>query len=383
MPSNLAQWQVSEFAARGTQLQDMLVNRLINKLNNNSLIQDTNTFMASILMPFEIVKISSPTHQLKSKRTSCQAVIDASINSQQSEQQLATDQSSSYNQDLIIIIEIATIHMPRMLVEDFYDPQENRTTRACMVSFYPEFELDNAMTSHREKPSIVHILVDMSNSMKENNLIKWSRTLALCMLNQLPTDCFFNVTLFGSHFEQAFPYELKNTSSNIDKAREFLRRSGNPKGNTDVLSILREHFSLTTGNNNDDISQRLRPTNFLLISDGHFTRPNELFASLRRSQVTGSGTRVFACSLGSNANTFFMKTISRLTNASCEEFNTSLKSKWTRKCADLMDKCRQPAAVSDIRIEWQNMRPDISVQAPSKIGKFSSLVFFFIRVYMT
>lgn len=368
MPSNLAQWQVSEYASRGdsTQLQDMLVNRLINKLtnnNNNTSKQsiDTNTFVASVLMPFDIVKIYSPTHELKTKRTSCQAVVDASISSSSSSstslQQSSSQQSSS--QDLILIVEIATIHMPRMLVEDFYDPDENRTTRACMVSFYPEFELDSV--GHREKPSTIHLLVDLSNSMKENNLIKWSRTLALCMLNHLPAECLFNVTLFGSHFEQAFPCEVKNTPANMHKAKELLRRANRAKGNTDVLGVLREHLSLASSWS----LKQSRPQNFLLISDGHFTQPNELFATLRRSNNL---MRVFACSLGSNANSFYMKTISRLTNASCEEFSTSLKSKWTRKCIDLVDKCKQPAAVSDIHIEWQNMRPGVSVQAPQKIG---------------
>lgn len=322
----------------------MLVTRLINKLNGSKSV-DKNTFVASILMPFEIVKISSPSHRLKLKRTSCQAVVDASIS-----------ESTNSSEDLLLVIEIATIHMPRMLVEDYKDPDENRTTRACMVSFYPEFETDRTMK--KQPPVVINILVDYSNSMKENNLLNWSRTLALCALNHLPDECFFNVTLFGSFYEQLFPYEVKNTPANVKKAKEFLRKRATSKGNTDLLNVLREHLTLTNSNSQ-------RPVNFLLISDGHFTRANELFAALKNTV----NIRVFACSIGSQTNAFYMKTLSRLTNSSFEEFSTSLKSKWVRKCVDLMDKCQQPNAVSDIRIEWQNManKPD-GVQAPAKIG---------------
>lgn len=339
----------------------MLVSRLINKLNKTSqTITDTNTFVASILMPFEIVKITSPSHQIKMKRTSCQAVIDASIT-----------QQSSGSQDLILVVEIATIHMPRMLVEDYYDPDERKVTRACMVSFYPEFETDEI--GRRDTPPVIHLLVDFSNSMKENNLLNWSRTLALCMLNHLPTECLFNVTLFGSHFEQAFPYEVKNTPANMKRAREFLRKSNNPKGSTDLLGVLREHLSLASA------QLQKRPTNFLLISDGHFTRPNELFSTLGQEQ--SAGIRVFACSIGSQTNNFFMKTLSRLTSSCFEEFSTSLKSKWIRKCIDLMDKCKQPNAISDIRIDWQNMKSN-SIQAPNKIGlPFNSVICFHIFSY--
>lgn len=354
MPSNVAQWQVSEFNSQKNQLQDTVVNRFINKLTGGGGGEEKNmSFVASILMPFEIVKIHSPSHQLKLKRTSCQAVVDASIT-----------KNSAQDQNLIIIIEIATIHMPRMLVKDHYDPVEKKTTRACMVAFYPEFELTNS-TNKRQQAPLINLLLDCSNSMKENNLLGLSKALALGMLDHLPDECLFNVIMFGSYCVPLFPYEMKKTPGSVKKAKEFVVNVSNSKakGNTDVLNVLREYLSLGGGGGEE------RAQNFVLISDGHFTRPNELFAALdQRNNNAANNLRVFTCSIGNQSNNnHFLKTLSRITNASYEEFSSSLKSKWVKKCVDLIDKCKQPTAISDIQIEWQNMKPE-SLQAPNKIG---------------
>ena len=50
--------------------------------------------------------------------------------------------------------------------------------------------------------------------------------------------------------------------------------------------------------------------------------------------------------------------IARVTNGSYEAFDAKYQSKWKSKCLDLIDKMSQPAAVNDIKIEWQNMNVD-------------------------
>ena len=60
--------------------------------------------------------------------------------------------------------------------------------------------------------------------------------------------------------------------------------------------------------------------------------------------------------------------ISRLTGGSYEAFDAGNTLNWSEKIADLMDKVCQPAAIEDIRIEWQNMRSE--EQAPVE-GEFT------------
>lgn len=232
LPSNVSSWQVIENDGKQP-LQTSLITKFINKLNDKQTVK-RSSFFASVLMPFEIRSIKSPTHDFKLKKTSCQAVIELDEKIENS--------SEGKDDTLIIVIEIATIHIPRMLVEDFYDSQEQKLTRACMVSFYPEFEFNNN-TSRTELP-VLNFLLDCSNSMKENNLIKLAKKLNILMLKHLPNECLFNITIFGTDFLELFPYPLKNTANNLHRAFEFLSlNSKATRGSTDLLNILKEDFS--------------------------------------------------------------------------------------------------------------------------------------------
>ena len=149
------------------------------------------------------------------------------------------------------------------------------------------------------------------------------------------------------------------------KAYEFLLNhvtNTKLRGNTDLLNVLRPYMLL-----GDDKCNY----NFVLVSDGHLSRPNELFQCLHSNFNTNEESnafkRIFACSIGNVANNNHMlKMIGRVTNGSYETFDSKYQSKWKSKCLDLIDKMKQPAAVKDIKIEWQNMNGN--VQAPASIG---------------
>jgi len=328
LPSNIASWQAIDLEQE--KLQETLLTRFIKKLNSN---QNTS-FKASILMPFEIRSIKSPTHKLKIKKTACQAVCELNTSSE------------SLSQNLIIQIEIATIHMPRMLVEDSFD----RKTRACMVSFYPEFE------TNLNKNPIINFVLDCSNSMKDNSF-KDAKKLLLLMINNLPASCLFNVTLFGTENRELFPFVFKNTVINIKKATEFISSCQSNMGNTDLNNVLIPHLFLNS--NNNEIN------NIILISDGHLTKIEDFISVLNRKK---SSLRLFTCSVGDSSNSHLLKMISRSSGASYDTFDSKFQSKWKDKITDLMDKLQQPNAVSDIKIEWQNYENDSenNDQAPSR-----------------
>jgi hypothetical protein len=328
LPSNIASWQAIDLEQE--KLQETLLTKFIKKLNSN---QNTS-FKASILMPFEIRSIKSPTHKLKIKKTACQAVCELNTSSE------------SLSQNLIIQIEIATIHMPRMLVEDSFD----RKTRACMVSFYPEFE------TNLNKNPIINFVLDCSNSMKDNSF-KDAKKLLLLMINNLPTSCLFNVTLFGTENRELFPFLFKNTVINIKKAIEFISSCQSNMGNTDLNNVLIPHLFLNS--NNNEIN------NIILISDGHLTKVEDVISVLNGKN---SSLRLFTCSIGDSSNSHLLKMISRSSGASFDTFDSKFQSKWKDKITDLMDKIQQPNAVSNIKIEWQNYENDSenNDQAPSR-----------------
>ena len=192
LPSNIAPWQAMKYD--GERLQDSVLSKLINTLNLDLDLDGESpvrsSFKASILMPFEIKAIRCPTHLLNVKRTACQAVCE-----------LDASKKNGLNQTLIIGIHIATIHMPRMFVEDYADapdPDDEsapnqlshlKRKRACMVSFYPEFE-----TKANPTPKI-YFLLDSSNSMSylTNDSYINAKKLLLLMLNHLTKHCLLKV----------------------------------------------------------------------------------------------------------------------------------------------------------------------------------------------
>lgn len=345
LPSSVSSWQVTDNDKPLAEPSQSSISKFINKMNSQNSTK-TSSFVASVLMPFKIKSIKSPTHLLKLKSTECQAVLE-----------LGDKKILDDDHNIILVINIATIHMPRMLVEDYFDPELKRTTRACMVSFYPEFELTGSSSNFKK---LINIWLDCSNSMKEN--LSLVRKLSLFMLKHLPADSYFNIALFGSDYTELFPFEQKLNDASLKKAQQFiLTKVKKTRGNTNLMSLLTEKIQLRSDKN--------APVNYVLISDGYLTGVNESFGLFNTISQENMNLRVFTCNLsgkGAN-NSHTLKQIARLTNASYETFDSKYQSKWKERILDLVDKMSQPSAIKDVRIEWQNFR-DESLQAPAKIN---------------
>lgn len=244
------------------------------------------------------------------------------------------------------MINIATIHMPRMLVED-----NDENSRACMVSFYPEFN-----TQPDPNPT-VHLLFDASNSMNIGETASNARKLALLMLNHLPKKCRFNIVLFGSDFIELFPNVLENNPENLNKAVKFLLENKKPRGNTDLLNLIQPYLVMSQNIGNKGPEHDFdKINNFVLISDGHLTRPQELLSMLHGSKDSLVVNRVFTCSIGDSADNQLLKVIANVTGGSYDVFESKCQFKWKEKIEDIMDKIVQPAAIKNIKIEWQNQK---------------------------
>ena len=195
------------------------------------------------------------------------------------------------------------------------------------------------------------------------------------MLGNLPKTCQFNVTLFGSDNIELFPFALKNSETNIQKAVEWINtlQSNFKRGNTDLLKVIQSSLLF----NDDNMSRKIdfdyaAIQNFILISDGHVSRSNELFTTLRSLNAKKSGkvlNRIFTCGVGLSANNHTLKLIARLTGGGYESFDSNLN--WLDKSIDIMDKVAQPAAIQDMKVEWQNMdQADTYEKVDSGMGIF-------------
>ena len=324
LPNSLSAWQTISIGH--SKQQNALQSKLIDK-------NRTTSFAASITMPSLINSIVSSTHNIKIKKTDCHAVLEVND---------LTDfniKSSS----LILFINICSVHVPRMYVEDYYDEEDADTvrqqpSRACMVTLYPEF--DSAIN---QMPHFI-LLVDCSNSMRNKQGL--ASSLIKLMLNYLPKKSLFNIVLFGSDHVELFPCVQKNVRENIKKAEDFIGSNQIFKrGNTDLLSVLAPYLIL----NQDEIS------NMFLISDGHIERVDELMSSLKKKDKI----RIFSCSLAgdsSNNNDYLLKLLAHLTGSAYECFDSNNRYKWIPKIRDLFDKAAQNNSLTNIRLEWQNQR---------------------------
>ena len=334
LPNSIAPWQSFKF--QNEKLQNSLITKCFDSIFP---AKNKISLELSIQMPFEIRTIRSPTHSIDIKQTMCHAVV-------------RLDKEQNLTETFLLLITMSAIHVPRMLVEE---NSSCKHSRACMLSFYPEFE-----SKKIEFPFII-FLIDSSNSMASSNSFKFAKKLLSLMLRKLPEKCYFNIVSFGSAFKDLFPFAMKNDKNNSLKATNFINKMSPNNGNTDLLAAIQPYLLISQNN----------LVNFVLISDGHINEPESLVSTLHKTKVTLSSNRFFTCAVGSNPNKHLLKTLSYCSNGSFEQFDSKIQSKWNEKVEDMIDKLSQPSAIGNIKVEWETHSQsikEISLQAPLKIN---------------
>ncbi len=336
LPNYIASWQTFNYKNEKLHDDKNIITKCFNSLEMIKSTTNKNlSLQISIQMPFEIRKITSPTHSIDIKQTTCNAVVKLG-------------DRQNLNETFLLNVSMSAIHVPRMLVED---NSSCLHTRACMLSFYPEFE-----TNKIKSPNVVFLL-DSSNSMSTDSF-KYAKKLLFLMLRKLPQNCFFNVISFGSTFQELFPFSVSKNESIIERSFNFINKVKPNSGNTDLLNSIQSFILLKS---NELI-------NFVLISDGHINQIESLISTLNKPNQS---LRFFNCAVGSNPNKYFLKMISYITNGSFEQFDSQFQSKWKDKVEDLIDKLCQPPALGNISVDWQtnnNNNFDNKLQAPIKIN---------------
>ncbi|XP_062507413.1 protein mono-ADP-ribosyltransferase PARP4-like isoform X2 [Corticium candelabrum] len=303
--------------------------------------QDTSRFSVqiSIEMPFEIKSIQSPSHKLKTKRTATMAMVEL-------------EDGQQLNDGLQLLVGLAEIHVPRMWVEKYPSSEH----RACMLTFYPEFEAD--FDSDYE----VIFVLDQSNSMK-GSAIEDARKLVMLALHHLPNHCRFNIVGFGSAHEELFPVSQHKNKETTTAAHQYIRSSKATLGSTDVWRPLRS-FMLTAPSDSNDAATL--PRNVFVFSDGHISEEEATLECIRKSCHL---TRVFTFGVGSTANRHFLRSMAHVGGGCSVFFDSKAKSKWERKVKSQLEKAGQPVLTS-VEVDWQQFddnKTSKPVQAPAEI----------------
>jgi poly [ADP-ribose] polymerase len=188
LPAKVASWQ----SKQALEMKDQTILPSINLGQENSSMKSVEfSLKTSIRMPYEIVKLFSPTHRLRRKITDCLAMIELIDN-------------VLLEKDFILSITLKSINLPRMLNETYVLSDENNNnqliddenSQACMLTFYPKFEMANNSNEYVE----IVFIIDVSNSMDGNHIQQAKQLAHLFLTNMKNEDgnIYFNIVTFGS-----------------------------------------------------------------------------------------------------------------------------------------------------------------------------------------
>ncbi|CAF1000231.1 unnamed protein product [Rotaria sordida] len=350
LPAKMASWQ----SKQAIESKDQSIVRSIGIIDEKVEF----SFKASIRMPYEIIKLFSPTHRLRRKLTDCIAMIELIDN-------------VLLDRDFVLSITLRSANLPRISIETLsLDNDDNGTTitsknddsQACMLTFYPRFE---TLTNSNEQIELIFI-IDVSNSM-DGSYVQQAKQLAHLFLTNMKFDdrnIYFNIVTFGSDNDECFPISTPTTKENLDKAKHFVLHSLIHRGNTDLFAVL-HRYSLLPALPTSKFGRQ-----FIILSDGHIHDLQSILVLLEH-QSTMRRDRIFACSIGNVANKHGLK---QLVNGASgggltTVFDSNYRSKWKTKVLNILEQVRQPC-VTNISINWHghvDEQQKFNMQAPKII----------------
>ncbi|CAF4460452.1 unnamed protein product [Rotaria socialis] len=353
LPAKVASWQSKQVL----EMQNQTVLPSVNLEQDNSSMKSVEfSLKASVRMPYEIEKLFSPTHRLRRKITDCLAMIEFIDN-------------VLLEKDFILSVTLKSVNLPRLLNETYvsFDTNNNNNrlanenSQACMLTFYPKFEIVNNANEYVE----IIFTIDVSNSM-DGKHVQQAKQLAHLFLANMKTDgrnILFNIVTFGSDNDECFPISSPNTKENIDKAKYFVLHSLDHRGNTDLFSVLRQYSLLPSSS---------KPSRqFILLSDGHINNLKSILILLE-NQSSMRHHRLFACSIGDTSNKHNLRQLANGTNGggSTTIFDSNYRSRWKLKVLQIFEHVGQPC-VTNISIDWHgtidNQQEKFTNQAQKRI----------------
>ncbi|EGG19008.1 type A von Willebrand factor domain-containing protein [Cavenderia fasciculata] len=295
-------------------------------------------------MPYNIVKIVSPSHPIRFKKTHTKATVELTRDSK------ATD-TLSLGKNFQLLIGLEDVYSPRMWVE-----VDSKGHHASMLAFYPKLDLDTGIAdADSTPPTDITFLVDLSASMRGDPFQDMLRTLRMAVQNLRGMNVRFNIVQFGDIYDWLFAENVAPTDANLQIAWNHINTKLQPSyGGTQLLLPL-ESLILLSSN-----ATPTRPNNIILLSDGNVSNESTIQQLVKRAS---SFCRIFCFGIGENVSRHFIKSIARL-GAGQSEFITPNKRPSAKKIIDQLQRCVQPA-MSNVCVKFDST--DKIEQSPSVI----------------
>ncbi len=205
---------------------------------------------------------------------------------------------AAMDREVVLSIDLAADVGTHVAVERCHDD-----AHYLAVTFSPEFaEAADAPPA----PAEVVFVVDCSGSMEGESIAQATAALELC-LRTLNVGDTFNVCRFGSAFELMSPEPLPYTDATLDRAVDYVRRTGAYLGGTELLAPLEAVLRPPPA------AGRVRTV--VLLTDGQVTNEPAVLALARRHR---GRNRIFPFGIGPAVSTFLVNGLARATGGAAE-----------------------------------------------------------------
>eukprot|EP00443_Scrippsiella_acuminata_P050316 CAMPEP_0115467816 /NCGR_PEP_ID=MMETSP0271-20121206/50630_1 /TAXON_ID=71861 /ORGANISM="Scrippsiella trochoidea, Strain CCMP3099" /LENGTH=899 /DNA_ID=CAMNT_0002894837 /DNA_START=12 /DNA_END=2711 /DNA_ORIENTATION=+ len=261
-----------------------------------------------------VCSVESPTHAVALTRHAAE-----------SGKILAEVQCSGLQCDIVLAI------FPRELFRPVVTREVHiaRGTEALMLSFVPRFD---AVPQRIEAV----FLLDCSGSMGGQRIEQAKRATQI-FLRSLPTDCFFNIVLFGSTYKTLYSSgSVAYSQASLQKATDYVDRISANLGGTNILEPLSSILP------QPPVSGTQRQ--IFLLTDGQVSNQQAIIDLVRAHRC-----RVFSIGIGSGVSTALVNGVARASRASAAFVQD--REGLEAVCIDMLRKASS-RSVADVTVSW-------------------------------
>lgn len=237
------------------------------------------SIMVGIETALEMDKIECSSHSIRLKRTDTMASIQLISN------------NKPLSEDFVVRFSQKN-RIPSMWIEELditkvSNPTEEKKkpiSRAAMLTFFPDFEIDES--SAKGNGIEFYFVIDCSASMGKDGALEEAKKAVLEILRYLPAQAKFNIVSFGSTVDFLFthPKEVNNLKTK-STAFKYVNNIQANFGGTDIYTPLKILFTLARLRSR----QTLIPTNIFLLTDAQITCDLSEVLELIRQETSSKG----------------------------------------------------------------------------------------------
>eukprot|EP01105_Mastigella_eilhardi_P023085 TRINITY_DN5780_c0_g1_i2.p1 TRINITY_DN5780_c0_g1~~TRINITY_DN5780_c0_g1_i2.p1 ORF type:complete len:696 (+),score=124.75 TRINITY_DN5780_c0_g1_i2:840-2927(+) len=240
-------------------------------------------------MPYTVLSITSPTHQLLSDKQEC--------SEKRWNGKFAPSRGDQNITPIHVHVELACPPHTPLAVGELVDD-----LATVMLSFsLPTSDACSELGEFDNNNEIV-CLIDQSGSMVGSRMMKAKRALQL-LLSSLPAGTFFNVVGFGTGQKLLFPQGSVSYDDNtVAQARDFVEQLDN-MGGTNVLTPL---VKVIGGPRREG-----RPRQVMLLTDGAVDNTAEVISFAKEHS---EGTRIFTFGIGAGADKTLVRSLASVSS---------------------------------------------------------------------